>query len=224
MRVSSVRFYLTGFVLFFALSGSARGWDTLPPPNKTHYKYLGIQANLLLQQFISFNSNASINNNPYLFSYSKNNIKTGAGTVFGTGLNFSQISSNDGVSSVNTKLANFTFRFGYEKKYLQLERFIPFWGIDMAAGLLYSDVTSILNQTGGSNFIEVETTKVFAGPSFRAGLHYALSKHILIGTEFFFNLQLSYMEQNASNGFSNEFAPFNIGFQPPTAVFLIFRY
>lgn len=202
---------------------SAQNWDSTPP-KKTYYRYLGIQANLLLQQFISFNSNASINNNPYLFVYSKNNIRTGAGTCFASGFNLSQNASNDGVSFVNNQLFNFTFRYGYEKKYLQLERFIPFWGVEMAAGLIYNSVSSGLNQSLGNTQVSVETTRYYAGPSFRAGLQYALSKHILLGTEFFFNAQVSYTEQFSSTGSFNEFAPFNLGFQAPTALFLVFRY
>lgn len=207
---------LSGFRVF------AGGSDSLPV-SRTHHKYLGIQINPLIQQFISFNSNASINNNPYLFSFSKNNIKTGVGSNFATGLSVNQTSSNDGVSSMNSNLVNVTFRFGYEKKYLQAEKFVPFWGIDFGAGVVYSDVTSRLNQSLTNTEFKVTTTKVFAGPSFRGGLNLALSKHIQLGTEFFFNLQVSYTEQTATNGFTTTFAPFNIGFQLPTALFLIYR-
>src|ERR1044071_2633012 len=94
---------------------------------KSHYKYLSIQSNLLLQQFLSFNSNSSINTNPYIFSYSNNNIYNGLGFVFGTGVSVSETSSNDGVASITVQNANGTFRTGFERKYLQKERFIPFW-------------------------------------------------------------------------------------------------
>src|SRR4051812_44076358 len=109
---------------------------------KVVYKYLGIQSNQLLQQFISFNSNSSINTNPYLFTYSKNNIKTGNGFVFGTGFNVSENSSNDGVSSVTVQNANVTFRIGYEKKYLQEQRLIPFWGLEVGLGALFNRTES----------------------------------------------------------------------------------
>ena len=195
----------------------------------THYKYLGIQANLLLQQFISFNSNSSINTNPYLFSYSKNNIKTGEGLVFGTGFNINDNSSNDGVSETSVKNVNVTFRLGYEKKYLQHEKFIPFWGVEVGAGVVYNKVVSRLNQSFNNNTTTAETFKMFAGPSFRSGLLFALSKHILLGTEFFFNAQVAYTETGNSNASSNgsssqNIAPFNIGFQVPTALFLVFKY
>lgn len=212
------------FVLFSVLSFRVHAeYKDSIPPDKTIYKYLGIQINPLIHQFLSFNSNTTINNNPYLFNYSKNNIASGVGSNFATGFSVQQFTQNDGVSSVNTNLWNVTFRYGYEKKYLQLEKFIPFWGVDFGAGVVYSDITSSLNQSLTNTSVRVETMKVFAGPSFRGGLNYALSKHILLGTEFFFNLQVAYTEQNASNGFSTEFSPFNIGFQLPTALFLLFR-
>jgi len=191
---------------------------------KTVYRYLGIQANLLLQQFISFNSNSSINTNPYIFSYSKNNIKTGVGSVFGTGFSVNQNSSNDGVSAVDVQNANLSFRFGYEKKYFQEQKFIPFWGIEFGFGGVYNKVTSSLNQSFNTNSTVTETTKIFAGPSFRGGLLFALSKHILLGTEFYFNTQVAYTSLNSSGRFTDEFVPFNIGFQAPTALFLIFKY
>ncbi len=191
---------------------------------KIVYKYLGIQSNLLLQQFISFNSNSSINTNPYIFSYSKNNIKTGRGTVFGTGFAVSESSSNDGVSSVEVQNINITLRYGFERKYLQQEKFIPFWGVDFGAGFVDTRVTSRLTQTFSNTTTKVETLKAFVGPSFRAGVNYALSKHILIGTEFMFNVQLAYTETFSGPEFSSSISPFNVGFQPPTALFLIFRY
>ena len=196
------------------------------PPGKIYYTYLGIQSNLLLQQFISFNSNASINTNPFVFSSCKNNIASGEGTAFGTGFSINETTNNDGVASITVKNANVTFRIGYEKKYLQRERLIPFWGVDFGLGGTYTDFVSINNQTFNSGRISVTTTKVFIGPSFRGGLQYAISRNILLGTEFFFNAQIAYSQTvtNQANGFSDSFIPFNIGFQAPTALFLIYRY
>ena len=125
--------------------------------NKKSYKYVGIQANLLLQQFLSFNSNSGINTNPYIFTYSKSNMLTGNGFGFGTGFNVSDNSSNDGVSSIRVQNANFSFRFGYEKKYLQKERLIPFWGIDIGFGGTYNKTVSQLDQSFNINTITTET-------------------------------------------------------------------
>ncbi len=195
------------------------------PKKKLYYKYLGIQANLLVQQFISFNSNSSINTNPFIFSYSKSNIKTGDGFCFGTGFNVSENLSNDGVSSISIQNANVAFRFGYEKKYLQYQKLIPFWGVDFGAGAIYNKSVSKLVQSSTNTEVVVESTRAFFGPAFRGGLNVALSKHILLGTEFFFNAQVAYNNVNNGNGgFTRSFAPFNLGFQAPTALYLIFRY
>jgi len=179
----------------------------------------------LLQQFLSFNSNTGINTNPYIFTYAKNNTKTGGGFAMGTGMSYNSNSSDDGISIVNTENANFTIRLGYEKKYLQHEKFIPFWGIEFGAGYVYNQTSSTLLQTFTSNRTVVQTSRVFAGPSFRAGLNYALSRHVLLGTEFFFNAQISYTETRTTGlGISDSFKPFNIGFQVPTALFLVYRF
>lgn len=207
----------------FMYSNPWKDPDTIVTP-RAHYKYMGIQANLLLQQFISFNSNTSINTNPYVFSYAKNNIQTGSGFAFGTGFNISENSSNDGVSSVNVQNVNITVRVGYEHKYLQKQRLIPFWGIDFGAGGVYNKVTSSLNQSFNSNVTTVETTRIFVGPSLRGGLLVALNKHILLGTEFFFNSQIAFTQTNSGAGSISNFVPFNMGFQVPTALFLTFRY
>ena len=121
-------------VIFFSQS-FAGGNDSIPL-GKTVYKYLGIQVNPLIQQFLNFNSNPNINTNPYLFTYSRNDITTGKGTNFATGLSVNQSSSNDGVSSVTSNLVNVTFRYGFDKKYLQWEKLVPFWGVDFGFGVV----------------------------------------------------------------------------------------
>ncbi len=211
-------------VFIFSKPLSAQYRDSVPP-GKEYYRYLGIQANLLVQQFISFNSNSSINTNPFVFSYVKSHAKTGKGFVFGTGFAANSSATNDGVSQVETQNVNVAFRLGVEQKYLQNERFIPFWGVELGFGAVYSKISSRLSQTFPTVGNTVETTRAFFGPAFRGGLNYALSKHIQIGTEFFFNMQIA--STVTSRGFfstSGSATPFNIGFQAPTALYLIFRY
>ncbi|WP_317898501.1 hypothetical protein [Aurantibacillus circumpalustris] len=212
--------------IFFIQVSAQKDSSTYLPTKKKAYKYIGIQSNLLLQQFISFNSNSSINSNPYTLCFSSSNVTTGSGMAFATGFNVSENSSNDGVSSLHLNTVNVTIRAGYEKKYLQHQRFIPFWGIEFGMGVVYSKLTSFLNQSFNTTSTTVETTKFFAGPSIRGGLNYALSKHILLGTEFFINSQISSTQTSDGNGNGggSNFVPFNIGVQAPTALFLIFRY
>jgi hypothetical protein len=194
--------------------------------SKTHYKYLGIQANLLFQQFISFNSNSSINSNPYIFSYSRNNIRTGTGFVFGTGLGYTDATQNDGVTSRRLQSGNVAFRFGSERKFFQESRFIPFFGIEFVAGLVFSRSENSIVQPFNPINSAVQTTRVFGGGALRGGVLLALSKHVMLGTEAFFNLQVSYSETLGNNGgfAQTALSPFSLGFQAPTALFLIVRY
>jgi len=198
----------------------------LPVPQTDNYKYISIQSNLLLQQFISFNSNSSINTNPYLFSFSRNNTKTGKGLVFGTGFSISENSTNDGVSATTLTKANISMRIGSERKYFQGEKFVPFAGVDYAIGFIYTNTKSRLNQSISNNFTSIEDVKFFMGPALRGGLLYTLSKRILIGSEFFFNFQLAYSRTTTNSGFGNESSliPINFGFQAPTALFITYRY
>lgn len=190
--------------------------------------YAGIQMNPLIQQFISFNSNASINNNPYLFSFSINNAQTGHGFAVGTGLNVTQSATNDGVASISVQNINVSVRIGYEKKFLQRQKFIPFVGVEFGMGGGDSKTTSTLNQSFNNSTTTIETSKFFFGPAVRSGLNYAITRHILIGTEFFFNMQIAWTTTKTNNAqiitSNSDVVPFNIGFQTPTALFLMFRY
>jgi hypothetical protein len=220
------------FLLFFIpFYSHAQSFRTKPDSvwyEKDKYYYAGIQANLLIQQFISFNSNASINSNPFLFSYSVNDSERGRGFALGTGISVTQNSTNDGVASLTTQNINVSIRIGYEKKYLQRQKFIPFWGVEMAMGGLDNQTTSTLNQSFNNSSTKIQTTKFFFGPSFRSGVNYAITRHILVGTEFFFNAQIAFTQTTTNNAgistFSSSTTPFNIGFQVPTALFLMFRY
>ncbi len=195
---------------------------------KKRFTYMGIQANLLLQQFISFNSNSSINNNPYLFTYSTNNNHRGGGFALGTGFSVIQSSTNDGVASITIQNINMSLRVGYEKKYLQRQKFIPFWGLEMGMGGLNNKTISTLNQSFNNSTTTIETTKYFFGPALRGGVNYAITRHIMLGTEFFLNAQIAFTETHTDNSgvqtAGNSVVPFNIGFQAPTALFLMFRY
>jgi hypothetical protein len=200
----------------------AQPGDSLPVRNV--YRYLGIQANALVQQFISFNSNMSINTNPYVFAFSKADKKTGKGFSFGTGFNISNQSKNDGVASVEEQNVNLAFRLGIERKFFQEDRFIPFYGCDIGFGVVYHRLSSRLIQTIPTFPIVVESTRAFAGPSAKGGVMLKLSRYFMLGTEFFFNIQVSIETNRGFFSGGNDPAPFSVGFQVPTALFLVFRY
>lgn len=196
--------------------------------------YFGLQANQLLKQFLSFNSSNTINTNPFLLTYSTTNGK-GRGFAMGTGLNFSVESTNDGVSSTEITNRNFVFRLGFEAKYHLAEKWIPFWGIDMHLGGVYSKVFTQQAQSFQITTSTVTSTNLFFGPAIRGGVLVALSKHLLLGTEGFFNFKLAFQETtvNTSNNFSGNFQPvfstsrsipINFGINVPTAIFMLVKF
>jgi hypothetical protein len=219
-------------IIFIAAYFSAQGQNVKPGWlkhdtdwfAKTKVRYLGMQSNPLLQQFLSLNGNGSINSNPYLFSYSSNDLETGKGFAFGSGFSINQSSSNDGIAAVTIKNTNVSLRLGWEQKYFQQSRFIPFVGIDGAFGVIVNNTTTVLNQSFNNSVNETQTIKAFIGSSARGGVHYAITKHVLLGTEFFFNLHIAVSLVTVNNDFASSISPTNIGFEPPTALFLIFRY
>lgn len=217
-------FLVVGGLCFLRAAAQFETPDSLTEANRREYKYASIQINPLLQQFISFNSNSSINTNPYIFSFSRNNLATGNGFVFGSGFGVNSNSSNDGVSLIDITNYNVSFRIGYERKFLQRQKWIPFWGIETALGGVYNKVHTESFSVSGTK-VTTESTRLFIGPSLRGGVEYALTKHILLGTEFFFNAQIAFRSTSSSTGQNSEdVVPLDIGFHSPTALFLVFRW
>ncbi|MDP3558284.1 MAG: hypothetical protein Q8T03_13000 [Bacteroidota bacterium] len=223
------------FFLFFCIISinliSQEDTDSLVRSYRTKYHYVGVQANLLLQQFLNFNSN-SFNSNPYLFSYSFNYKQNGNGMVIGTGLSASNNFSNDGVVEISDDRINVTGRVGIEKKFYQEETFIPFIGFEVGLGYTEQKLKTKLVQTINNPETNSKTTKFFFGPALRGGLLYSLNKYVKIGTEFYFNFQVSVNKSRTittsagqqPSGTNTTSLPINFGLQAPTALFLIYRF
>ncbi len=197
--------------------------DTTASPK--HTRYYGIQSNLLLQQFINLNGNSLSNNNPYLFTFSNSSATTGGGFAFGMGYFVRKSTLSDGITNTNTSDANLNFRFGYEKKFFLHEKWTPFYGIQADLGYFDRDIQVVINQPFGQNTLNIRERRRSIGPSFRGGVLYALSKHILLGTEANFIFQLNFNVPNGikpNGGFKA--TDFAMSINAPTAVFLIIRY
>lgn len=205
--------------------------DSLVRAERIKYHYVGVQSNLLLQQFLNFNS-SSVNSNPYLFSYSFNYKQNGNGIVLGTGLSATNNFSNDGVVEISDDKINIAGRVGFEKKLYQEEKFIPFLGIEIALGFMQQKLRTKLVQTINNPQTDIKATKFFFGPALRGGLLYSLNRYVKIGTEFYFNLQISVNKTETlltsgsqpPSGTSTTALPINFGLQAPTALFLIYRF
>lgn len=205
--------------------------DSIVRSYRIKYHYVGVQANLLLQQFLNFNSN-SINSNPYLFSYSFNYKQNGNGIVLGTGLSVSNNFSNDGVVETSDDRINTAGRIGFEKKFYQEEKFIPFIGIEVGLGYAEQKLKTKLVQTINNPQTDTKITKFFFGPAIRGGLLYSINKYVKLGTEFYFNFQVSINKSKTivtsgnqpPSGTNTTSLPINFGLQAPTALFLIYRF
>ncbi len=221
------KFFLV-LISFYSLNFFAQdSIDSIIRIERTKYHYVNIQANLLLQQFLNFN-NAIVNSNPYMFNYSFTDKRTGNGFVLGTGLSAGNDFSNDGVVEITKDNISIAFRAGYEKKFYQKEKFIPFFGLELGVGFSQENTKSRLVQTINNPETEIEATKLFFGPAARGGIYYAVSKRFLLGTEFYFNFQFS---QNRTitkitgmNIIKRTSIPVNFGIQAPTALFLAYRF
>jgi hypothetical protein len=205
--------------------------DSLVRAERFKYHYVGVQSNLLLQQFLNFNSSA-VNSNPYLFSYSFNYKQNGNGIVIGTGLSASNNFSNDGVVEISDDRINIAGRIGFEKKFYQEEKFIPFVGLEVGLGYTEQKLRSKLVQTINNPETNTKSTKFFFGPALRGGMLFSLNKYVKLGTEFFFNLQLSINKTQTVINTGGQppsetrttALPINFGLQAPTALFLIYRF
>ncbi|MBL7919443.1 MAG: hypothetical protein JNJ40_03965 [Bacteroidia bacterium] len=227
MRKTSLLLFCIISIRFFAQENT----DSLVRSYRIKYHYVGVQANLLLQQFLNFNS-SSVNSNPYLFSYSFNYKQNGNGVVLGTGLSASNNFSNDGVVEISDDRINVCGRIGIEKKFYQEERFIPFIGIEVGLGYAEQKLRTKLVQTINNPQTDTKTTKFFFGPAIRGGLLFSINKYVKLGTEFFFNAQVSINKSKTiitsatqpPSGTNTTSLPINFGLQAPTALFLIYRF
>jgi hypothetical protein len=224
-------FFLVLSLISINLISQEDNSDSIVRADRIKYHYFGIQANLLLQQFLNFNS-SSINSNPYLFSYSFNFKQNGNGMVLGTGLSVSNNFSNDGVVETSDDRINTAARIGIEKKFYQEEKFIPFVGFEVGLGYSEQKLKTKLVQTINNPQTDTKTTKFFFGPAIRGGLLYSLNKYVKIGTEFYFNFQVSINKSKTvvttgtdpPSGTNTSSLPINFGIQAPTALFLIYRF
>lgn len=152
---------------------------------KVFEQTVGVQLNQLINQVFNFSNSSSLNTNPYLLNYSINLCKTGWGARAGVGYNYSTTSSNDGITSTDTKLNNLSFRVGLEKAF----RLSKKWSAGVGLDFVYNDskdhTTNSVNSTFGNpgSTTDTKTTTTSSGGGPMAWLRYYITDKILIGTE-----------------------------------------
>jgi hypothetical protein len=151
--------------------------------DSTHRKtnhYVGVQANQLIKQLFNLsNSSSAAVNNPYLIVYSFNSIQTGWGMNFGLGYTFNEFKDGDAFSRRETKINNYFFRFGVEKKTSLGKKWIFSAGFDVTND---NQKNNTKTNSGGSTF-ETDTKSKGWGVGPRVTLNYKITDRILLGTE-----------------------------------------
>jgi hypothetical protein len=156
--------------------------DSEPAPNnsKTASHYIGIQANQLIRQLISFGGNNSAITNPYLLTWSVNSKSNGAG--FSTGLGYSsvQTKTTDQFITTTSKVDDFAWRFGFEKKSYLSRNWLLSFGGDI---LIESNKAETTSSSGSVNNPTITTTTKRSGFGPRLSLNYQFHHRLMIGTE-----------------------------------------
>lgn len=203
--------------------------DSLIRINRRINYYVNVQTNLLLQQFLNFNSVAS-NSNPYMFNVTLTDKYSGNGLLLGTGLTASNNFSNDGIVEISDDRINLATRFGYEKKMFQWRKIVPLFGAELGFGYTEQRLKTRLIQTINNSETSIKSTKLFFGPALRGGVIYKITNELFIGTEFYFNFQLSInktvtVTNSPQIPIQNKTSlPIDFGFRAPTALFLGYKF
>lgn len=187
--------------------------------------YLGLQVNELVRQIFSL-GNTNLPTNPYFLNYTYTSV-TNEGVNMGFALNVDEVNTADNFNSINTKVRNFAFRIGYEKKKRLSKRFIYSMGLDVTLDFQKNETT---NEDSFNSFRIVTTTKRNGwgmGPRFT--FQYQISDNILIGTEanYYFKALKDEFSVRFSSGTGNnideESDVKQFTFAPPAILWLTVR-
>ncbi len=211
---------------------------TNPSPETQQWSnFIGVQSNLLLRQVLNISGSTATTNNPYLFTYSLINNKTGWGLSAGLGLNTSSSSNKDtSGTSVKNSQTNFALRIGAEKRwYLS-----PKWATTLGFDALYNNLSSHSETLQDENFEKIISTTDDKTNSFGVGIRgaisFAITPRIWIGTET--NLSFLYgMEKVTSSttfiqtgqptitqSLTNKINSTSVTSNLPTAFFIIVKF
>jgi hypothetical protein len=193
-----------------------------PKGNVSHY--IGIQANQLLRQLISFGGNSTAVNNPYLLTYSVNSRTNGFGFSTGIGLSSVTTKTSDNFTSVVSHVNDFAWRFGLEKK----TYFSKYWLFSMGGDVVIDlNKAETKSQSGGGNPQTSVTTKTHRGGlGPRASLAFQFHDRLMVGTEAAYYFKWGNQEQTSSgtgqpNDPGTKVKSFN--FALPSAIFLTIK-
>jgi hypothetical protein len=167
-------------ILLTALNTNAQTTDTTTRERKYSHQ-VGVQINQLINQIFNFNGTA-VNTNPYLLTYTINNVKTGWGLRLGFGYDYQSVTVDDGITRKTTDLNDLHMRVGAEKAFMLSPKWSTGIGVDFV--LNHNDD---FTKSAVRSFDTVTTATTSQITSLGGGamgwLRYHITKKILIGTE-----------------------------------------
>jgi hypothetical protein len=197
LRKASVSFLLACFVF------SAFAQDTIP---KNSNRYIGVQINQLIRQILNFSSSSTAVNNPYLITYAVNSRQTGWGANFGLGYTFNEFNDGDAFLRRRTKINDFFFRVGFERKSGFGKRWILSSGIDALIDLQNNTTRTTQSGISPSNTTTTKNKNNGWGLGPRVTLNYTITDRMLIGTEatYYFKSLKNTIETQGQGGVSDD--------------------
>jgi hypothetical protein len=197
--------------------------------------FVGVQINRLLNQVFSFGFTPSVNNNPYLFTYSMNSHRTGRGFHVGLGINYQNNSINDDIRSESFNNLDYEIRAGYDKLY----RFGRHWDAGLGFDLIYqnnADNTNTVIHDGLTQTSTVKTMSQLYGGGPMGYLRYRLSGKFYIGSEVSLYFMQGHPTQSSDlvstqNGrvlseshLKSSIFQSQLTINPPIAVYMVVRF
>ncbi|HZY79931.1 MAG TPA: hypothetical protein VFE50_10435 [Cyclobacteriaceae bacterium] len=193
-----------------------------PSPKKSSH-YIGLQANQLIRQLVSFGGNSSPVNNPYTLVYSVNSNVTGLGFTTAIGFSAQDSKTTDQFNSVTTKTNDFAWRFGLDKKTYLSKNWLLGFGGDI---LIESSKSETNSKSGGGATTSVTTNSNRSGFGPRVSLSYQFHKRLLLGTEgaYYFRW-IKQKQTNVGTGQPSDPSTDlrSFGFTLPAALFLTLK-
>ena len=191
------KFFAFFLILFFIGTGVQAQSDE----PKLEGSFLSLQGNELLRQLMNF-GDAGIPDNPYFFNYTYV-AETGDGLNIGFALSADEFNQQNGFSSVNTEINNFSLRVGYEKRNHINKRFFYSLGVDLLVDSFKNTTTT--TDTFNSGRVKTESTTSGWGIGPRFTLNYRITDALIIGTEsnYYYRRLTEKFESDVSNSPNN---------------------
>lgn len=190
----TVKFW--GSVLLLSISSVAFSQQDSTYKKTNHY--FGVQANQLLKQLFNLNNSNAVVDNPYLLVYSFNSVQTGWGMNFGLGYTFNEFKEGDDILRKETKINNYFFRVGFEKKTNLGKKWIFSGGIDITNDNQKNNTKT----TSSGSTAETDTKSKGWGIGPRVTLNYKITDRIILGTEctYYFRAGKNTLKSSSSFG------------------------